>query len=161
MNLLEFDNSLKSSFYIESYLEYTPEYEFIKSSGFDSSFIFFKILARPYFDKSKSDTINGNISNPVYFGNLNYDFIFGYCSLNNKLYRLKGMKQNDFDELFSYISKSPIYIKSNFKSISKFSAFFQVEGLDLKCLYISLHKQNTKNCDCLKKAKPIYNGISW
>lgn len=157
LHFLTFDNSLKSRFYINNFLRYTPKFKFIKSKGFDDSFVFFKIHAVPYRDTNTNYIDNGSVSNPVYFGNLNYEFIFGYSSLTNKLYTLKGFDSNDFDQLFDSVSNSPYYEKSHFKSLRSFLNSFRIEGLDLKCLYKSLRrKKNKHKYPCLQKAKPVY-----
>src|SRR5690554_1055670 len=154
--ILEINDKVVSEKFIEGYIKYKPKYRFLESKGFSKDYIFFEINAEPYFDYDNADTIGEVIEINNYFGGLTYDFIFGYSIKFNKIFNLKGLRSNDFNRLFYLLNIDNSYNSNKrvFKNLKKFGDYFQVEGLDMRCLYKSLKKENNSKFRCLEVVQP-------
>src|SRR5690554_6038360 len=154
--ILDISDKVVSKKFIEGYIKHKPKYRFLESKGFSKDYVFFEINAEPYFDYNNADTIGETIIINNYFGGLNFDFIFGYSIKFNEIFNLKGLRINDFDRLLYLLNIDNSYSinKRVFKSAKRFSEYFQIEGIDMKCLYNNLKKKSKSKHECLEVAQP-------
>lgn len=132
---------------------------YLKSKGF-SNFVFLKIEGQLLAVDSIKDEIKSYHIEPCFKKTDECYFAFAYNTENDKIYRLRGTKNNDFSELYNTLIYSWRYWKKvdklNSKIIKKFEESFFIEGVDLKCLLNSL---NNKKGECLDSYSPPL--ISW
>jgi hypothetical protein len=140
LHIMMHDNFINDYSYIMRFIEFTPKYRFLESTGFDSKFVFFEIHAIPHSDTLLFvDSTNNKLRYSYrFFANLNHRFIFGYHIGGNKLYKLNGFYENDFLDLYNII-RNYIFIASydlkSFSSKKRFLERFYIQDLDLECLY--------------------------
>jgi len=123
-------------------------YKFLNSKGFkDVIFIEF------YKDKlnlniiDNIDTLSKNNSKPFCCY-----YVLAYNYNQNKIYHLKGFKNNDFRDFYCY--EVPNYLKSKGNSYNRLTSQeslntdYFIENIDINCLYryIILKKSNYSKC---------------
>ena len=158
MNIVSFDNSMRTEIDYIGLIKSKCKYQFINSKGFND-IVFFKIIVSYNIENNDEFSKIINLTSPY-----NYSFIFGYNLLNHKIYRLKGFLTNDFYSLFDFLHSNTNPEVLNSKKI--FCNNFFVQDLDLECLYDSneefAKKKHIKfSNECVQPAKPIFNGNSW
>lgn len=147
MRLLEYAfNDTYDTNSLIGFIRYSPDVKILRSTGFeDSQIFFFEIHASPHVDTTwKLNVLNNTYGNLVYFGNIDYKFIFGYNITNKTIYLLNDFYQDDFRKF-----------KSHFRQICLEN--YSIEGLDIKCMCRKLHKQKI-NCFGYPY---IYDGVTW
>ena len=129
--LIPFMNSIESPNDVCDFLLQPIEYSFLKSKGFAKHVIFFKIKI----------TWNKNTNYQFLYDDI---LIFAYNNRSKKIYRLKGLEENDFRIFYEDLKYSNIDFTSagedDLNSKKEFLNSFQVVGLDLDCLFDSLKK---------------------
>lgn len=133
----------------ENYISRKLEAEKLKSKGF-SDILFYSI---PPQILSIDTTINGEtiiIKTPAcFYSGDTCNLIVGINKNNGKVYKLRGFHNNNFKEL--YESQSSWYAwkevrKINRKTIEEYKNSFGVEGIDFKCLLLSLQMKEDGSC---------------
>ena len=109
----------------------------IQSTGFEN-FIFTFV---------QTEDLNLQSDSIVFFTNCK-GYILAIDTLNIESYRISGFFENDMLKLLMHLKRTSNH--SGFAN--KFSKYYSVEGLDLKCLYRAAKKnsRDTKKYPCLK-----------
>lgn len=147
INIIPYIFNVDSADVICSFLKEPITYRKLGSKGFSKNIIFF--LIHITWDQSSNYLF-------LYEG----DLIFAFNTRSEILYKLKGFNDNDFKDFFDdlyfnnidYINASELDLKSK----KKFLEAFNVEGLDLDCLYESLAKRKESK-PCMALIKPLKN----
>ncbi len=160
MELMSIQGSPPNKAYVVKYMEYTPKYTFLESKGFEDV-IFFQIHAESFLDTSELIQFDENkVGFCEFFGNVKFNFVFGYNLVNGDLYKLKGFRDNDIIPLILYANS---YKQLKRKIISKRKLKnYSVENLDLFCLYKNaIFYYKNKRSRCKYESPFVYDGENW
>ncbi|HLP96410.1 MAG TPA: hypothetical protein VK168_20345 [Saprospiraceae bacterium] len=143
--LLEYSN-VKSNNEVLDFFNRDLPFTFLKSKGFSNRLLFVEVPIA--FDSISAYKF-------VY----NYKFIFAYNCESNVIYRLKGFRDNEFNDFFRALHSANnidynVASETDLSSMKKFVTTFKVDNLDFECLYKTL-KKRPKNKDCIVPAKPL------
>ena len=139
VQLIQFMNFIEEDSSICLFLSKPIDYKLLQSKGFAKHLAFFEIVLswneQTNFQFLYEDTV-----------------IFAYNNRSKKLYRLKGFKDNEFKLFFNDLKFSNIDFsvagEDDLKSKKRFINTFNIDGLDLKCLFDSLKKhKNLLPCE--------------
>lgn len=149
--ILQIDLPIKSNYNIEAILKGNCNYNILKNNGFNDIF-FFEVLLSP----KSADSLNKYVNS---VGLYNCNFIFGYNTINDHLYKLKGFYNNDFWFLYKFLPRD--HSRRSLVRKKLFLQLFYVEKLDLKCLFIHNKVRERRNYKCLGIPQKLYDGTSW
>lgn len=86
-------------------------------------------------------------------------FVFAFNNINNKFFKLRGTKENQFRDLYISLQDDWTFWKPinklNSNTIRKFISEFWIEGVDLNCLLKSLKNDNGGCLDYFSPALEI------
>jgi hypothetical protein len=127
-----------------AYLEEPIQISFLEAKGFGNNLIFFKVPI--VFDSMSNFRF-------VY----NFELVMAYNKITESLYKLKGFRDNQFDQLYRdlYLISYHYFEETSeedLSSLKRFTKHFYIEGLDLRCLYKTL---KTKRPKCAWYARPL------
>lgn len=160
MLLIPFLNAYEDEDYFYDYIKYKPLLVFVPSKGFEGTYVFYKIKAQDTVVTKKKISSELTLLRP-FFQSVNYDFIFGYNTRTNKIYRLKGFNGNDFLDMYLEILATFSILHDRQINRREFPKEFSIEGIDLKCLWKDSEDKIKRDIrPCLKQVKPINSFIS-
>jgi hypothetical protein len=142
MLLTEYLGEFGTEEYYHKFIEYTPPVRFLKSTGFEDRFIFYEFEIKP--TNAVATPINDSMMLLQEFFKLLYDgkVVFAFDIRSREIYRLAGFKNDDSPSFFQYLQNGFSYQLYNKKiSCKEISHYYQIEGLDLKCLCKSKFKK--------------------
>lgn len=143
--LLEY-STIHTNVEVTQYFNRELPYKILGSKGFSKKLTFFEVPIRI------DSTVNYKF---IY----DYSFIFAYNNVSDKIYRLKGFHNNEFDLFFRDlldVGNIDFYDSStdDLSTVKRFVRTFEVENLDLKCLYKSMKKRKAVP-DCICPARRL------
>lgn len=122
----------------------------LKTKGFENNLLFFKIVVNQIIVIDTMILANNRKEirqyNVFSCPDDNCDYIVGYDFNTGQIFKLKGVKNNDFTHLYFLLTNERVFRK---KTIKKFLEKYSVEGLDFKCLIDNL-RERKKDKHCLK-----------
>ncbi len=148
MNIIPFNDTHVDDNLLFKIINSKCNYQFIKSKGFDS-IAFFTI-------EINHDSIDELISIVSSLNLPNYKYYYGINLVNNQLLLLKGFFRNDFNILHSF-TRAQLGDDERLNNRTYFCKNFDIQGLDLACLY-DYYIESKKQPNIKKKIQMYISG---